>query len=372
MSRFDSTIDMAGVKILEFPTFSGSVVNGVAHVFIGSLASADIGTHVAFASKSGAGRLVLYMPPALNSETQSYPAAEVSSVLSLQGQGFNIEIEVLSVEANALRPVAASSNLEVLIQDESAMAEFLELEGASEIVELALGCGCEVLFLRNRMIVTHLGLEVARSKDVGGRLELEVGVGRNDRMAKALLSESPEPEEKLAETLDVVNRYRLGFSRFHPLARLSLSRWMRLVIQDDPAIIGMDKLTPVELVREGGWPTGGLWSLKRLSGPEDGEAPMYRGYDSSFEEDGFSFALASDGAGIEYVVGISSAVDLGAAAKLYEVIRAAESSGRKIGGSILVLEERNKIPSIDRMTSLASFRIRSVSLLPAWKTIVHG
>lgn len=369
ISRFDSSVDPSTAEISEFPTFLGCHVDDVAHVLIGSISTADIGAYLAFASRGGARAINLYASPTMLSGAPSPLASEVLSVLSLQGEGFSMAVRVYSVGRGGLDPVSAGSGLQLVLQDVDARREFLSQEGSAEIVDLVLKSGCEALFIRDRMIATHLGLEVARSALTDGRVRLEIGVGRNDRIAKAWLEEKITQAEQLSETIEIVNRYRLGASQFHPLAKLSLARWMRLVIQDNPGLVGMRRVTPLELVRAGGWPNGRLWSLKTSSEPLDEDALMYRGFDSSFEEDDISFAIALDEEGDESVVGITAAVDLGAVAKLYEVVRSAKAAGRKIRGSILVMQERNKIVPIERLVDLASFGLRSVTFSPAWKMI---
>lgn len=369
ISRFDSSVDPSAAEISEFPTFLGCNVGGVAHVLIASISTADIGGYLAFASRSGARAINLYASPAMLGGASSPLASEVLSVLSLQGEGFRVPVRVYSVARGQLDPVSPGSSLQLVVQDGDAGREFLSREGSGEVVDLVLESGCEALFVKDRMIATHLGLEVARSVLSDGRVRLEIGVGRNDRIAKALLEETATQADQLRETIEIVNRYRLGASQFHPLAKLSLARWMRLVIHENPGLVGMKQLTPIELVRSGGWPNGRLWSLKTGSEPLDEDALIYRGSDSSFEEDDISFAIASDEGGGESVVGITAAVDLGAVAKLYEVVRSAKAAGRRIRGSILVMQERNKIVPIERLVDLASFGLRSVTFSPTWKMI---
>ncbi|MDA8271449.1 MAG: hypothetical protein M0Z39_08590 [Actinomycetota bacterium] len=369
ISRFDSSVDPSAAEISEFPTFLGCNVGGVAHVLIASISTADIGGYLAFASRSGARAINLYASPAMLRGASSPLASEVLSVLSLQGEGFRVPVRVYSVARGQLDPVSPGSSLQLVVQDGDAGREFLSREGSGEVVDLVLESGCEALFVKDRMIATHLGLEVARSVLSDGRVRLEIGVGRNDRIAKALLEETATQADQLRETIEIVNRYRLGASQFHPLAKLSLARWMRLVIHENPGLVGMKQLTPIELVRSGGWPNGRLWSLKTGSEPLDEDALIYRGSDSSFEEDDISFAIASDEGGGESVVGITAAVDLGAVAKLYEVVRSAKAAGRRIRGSILVMQERNKIVPIERLVDLASFGLRSVTFSPTWKMI---
>ncbi len=357
------------MEISEFPSFVGCLIGSTAHILVGSLSTADIGPYLAFASRGSAAALNLYIPPSAIGGVAAPSFSAVVAALGLQGEGFEIPVEVMTVDREGLNRVVGGTTLQPVIQDESASREFLTHPGAAEAVEIALGNGCEAFFVGDRMYATHLGLEVARSVWVDDHVVLEVGVGRNDRMARSWLTDPRTQAEQLRDVIQTVNRYRLGSSQFHPLARLATARWMRLAIQDDPALISVQGLTPLELVRAGNWPTRGLWSLK--TGPEfhDEDLMMYRGFDPSFEEDDFSFAIASDSAGARHVVGISAGVDLGAVAKLYEVARSLADQGRKMDGSILVVQERNRIVPIERLVNLAGFSLRSATLLPTWKII---
>ncbi len=367
ISRFDETIDISKAEMSEFPSFVGCHIGGMAHVLTGFLASADIGPYLAFASRDNAAALNLYIPTTALSGITASSFSEVVSTLSLQGEGFTIPVSVLIVGRGHPDSVAGVSSLQAVIQDENALREFIVHPGAAEVLDLVAGSGCETFFVGDRMIATHLGLEVARSVWTDGRLGLEVGVGRNDRMARTWLTDSRTQSEQLAETIQVVNRHRLGSLKFHPLARLSVARWMRLAIRKNPGLISARQLIPVELIRKGNWPTRGLWSLKTGSEVTDEDALMYKGFDPSFEEDDMCFAIATDHHGGLHVVGISGGVDLGAVPKLYEVARCLADEGRSIDGSILVMQERNRIVPIERLVNLAGFGLRSAILLPTWK-----
>ena len=362
-------MDVSAAEISEFPSFVGCSIGDTAHILIGSLSTADIGPYLAFATRGLASVLNLYVPPSAIPGVSASSFSAVVGALGLQGEGFEISVEVLMVEREGLKPVVGGTTLQSVIQDDIASREFLTHPGAAEVVEIVLGNRCEAFFIGDRMYVTHLGLEVARSIWVDGRLALEVGVGRNDRMARSWLKDPRTQDEQLKDVVQTVNRYRMGSSQFHPLARLATARWMRLAIQDDPSLISVQQLTPLELVRTGNWPTRGLWSLKTGSEFNDEDAIMYRGFDTSFEEDDLAFAIAIDSADALHVVGISAGVDLGAVAKLYEVARSLADQGRKVDGSILVVQERNRIVPIERLVNLAGFRLRSVTLSPTWKKI---
>lgn len=372
IAKFDSSLDLSAARIQEFPSFAAIQIGGFAHVMVNSLESADLGQFLAFVYRSEAQALNLYLTPAALPGQLPVAFSDVSAILSLQGEGFEVPVRVFEAQRSELLESSAKSTLVAVVQDEDAKKEFMGHERAAELVDLVESSGCDALFVKDQMIATYLGLEVARSKWSDGRLALEVGVGRNDRMAKSWLEDSRSHLDQLQETISVVSRYRIGDSRFHPLARLSLARWMRLAIHGNPDLIGVSELTPIELIRKSGWPSGRLWSLRIAREPKSEEASMYEGFSPSFEEDSLSFALAADREGRQLAVAIASAIDLGVVAKLYEVTRSLAEQGIGVDGSILVLNERNRIVPIERLVDLAGFNIKTAALLPEWKTIGRG
>ena len=367
ISRYDPSVDTSGLAFFEFPTFVGCSIDGFVHVMVGSISSADIGPYLAFAAGRSAKALNIYLSPAALSGVPSQVLPEVASVLGLQGEGFGVEVKVLQAGKTGLASVEHGTKLQAVIQDEHAGEEFLGNGGARDALSLVAGSQCETLFIRDRMIVTYLGLEVARSISNHGEISLEIGVGRNDRMAKTWLGEMTSQAEQLRETIDTVRRFRLGGSQFHPLAKLSTARWMRLALQDNPGLIAADRVTPIELARTGSWPGISIWSLKGHIEPVDEDGLVYQGFDPSFEDDNLSFAIAARGVDAEYVICIADGIDIGAVAKLYEVTRTVRAQGRKIKGSILVLQERNRISSIERLVNMASFDLKSATIPPMWK-----
>lgn len=370
ISRYDPSVDTSGLEFFEFPSFVGCSVDGFAHVLIGSLASADIGPYLAFAAGRKAAALNIYLSPATLNALPSQVLPEVAGVLGLQSEGFVISASVLQAGKSGLSPVVHGSKLQSVIQDEKARQEFLRYRGAEQALGLAHESGCQTLFIHDQMIATYLGLEVARSTNAHGEIRLEIGVGRNDRMAKSWLGGAASQEEQLRETIETVKRFRLGASQFHPLARLSVARWMRLVLEVNPGLIAAERVTPIELARAGSWQGISIWSLKGNIEPMDEYGLMYRGFNPSFEDDNLSFAIATQGLDNDYVVGVSDGIDIGAVAKLYEVTKSVRAQGRKIEGSILVMQERNRISSIERMVDMASFDLRSATLSPTWKNLI--
>jgi hypothetical protein len=88
------------------------------------------------------------------------------------------------------------------------------------------------------------GLEVCRVVVADGVARLEVGVGRHDREAFALLHGDLPPAEALAGVVARVRVHREG-TEPHPLRRLAGERRLRNRLVAHPAWIGAEELTPV-------------------------------------------------------------------------------------------------------------------------------
>ena len=91
------------------------------------------------------------------------------------------------------------------------------------------------------------GLEVARlTTGDNGQLNLDVGVGRFDQEASALLHGDEPPRDALARAAAELRRHRHPGAAPHPVGRLARERWLRAQVLDDPTVIGLSLLEPVE------------------------------------------------------------------------------------------------------------------------------
>ena len=91
-----------------------------------------------------------------------------------------------------------------------------------------------------------LGLEVARVI-VGpeGEPRIEVGVGRTDREAFAVVHGHLPVDEALQSVVDTVRGQRRAGATSHPLNRLAGERWLRSTLLADPDRLAGWQLTPV-------------------------------------------------------------------------------------------------------------------------------
>jgi hypothetical protein len=110
-----------------------------------------------------------------------------------------------------------------------------------------IAAGCDVRVEHGALIGEILGLEVARVVEpVDGPPRLEVGVGRHDREAFAIIHGDLPTDAALAEVVASVRRYRRAEVPEHPLHRLAAERWLREVVTSDPALVGAATLDAAE------------------------------------------------------------------------------------------------------------------------------
>jgi hypothetical protein len=112
--------------------------------------------------------------------------------------------------------------------------------------------GLEVVVEQGVLLGEVLGLEVARvvpAGDEGGddtHVRLEVGVGRFDREAFAMINADLRDTEALAKATAIVRSVRRPDAPRHQLNQLAPERWLRADLEADPSPLGLDRLEPVE------------------------------------------------------------------------------------------------------------------------------
>lgn len=107
--------------------------------------------------------------------------------------------------------------------------------------------GVEVVVEHGELVGEVLGLEIARVVvGEGGERRLEVGVGRHDREAFAMLHGDVPTPEALAAVVEAVVTHRRPGASPHPLNRLAAERWLRALLLDHPGVVGARTLTPAE------------------------------------------------------------------------------------------------------------------------------
>jgi hypothetical protein len=118
--------------------------------------------------------------------------------------------------------------------------------GAERLVGILHAAGADVVVEHGVIFGEIKGLEVARVR-VGddGEVVLDVGVGRFDQEATALLHGHLPTEEALARAIDEVAAHRRPSAAPHPVNRLARDRWLRSQVLADPSLVGATALAPV-------------------------------------------------------------------------------------------------------------------------------
>jgi len=116
--------------------------------------------------------------------------------------------------------------------------------------EVLLGAGADPVVEHGRLIGEVDGLEVARVVVDADGPHLEIGVGRFDREAHALVSSDRPTAEALADVVAFVRKHRVRGGENHPLQGLAADRWLRSRLLHEPALVGADHLAPLAPVVE--------------------------------------------------------------------------------------------------------------------------
>jgi hypothetical protein len=117
---------------------------------------------------------------------------------------------------------------------------------ALEAAALMADHGLEIVVEHGQVTGELRGLEVAQVVlDVDGSARIEVGVGRHDREAFAMLHADAGPDEALQSVIETVATHRRAGADPHPLNRMASARWLRSTLVDQPDRVGAVELMPV-------------------------------------------------------------------------------------------------------------------------------
>lgn len=145
---------------------------------------------------------------------------------------------VWRVEGRAVRPAEAAPFPERLPAP----------SGIDDLVALLEAARVDVVVEHGVLSGEVLGLEIARvvqdEGDEGPRLE--VGVGRHDREAFAMIHGRLPTADALAAVVDAVLAQRHAAAPPHPLNRLAAERWLRAEVMRQPQVVGAHSLAPVD------------------------------------------------------------------------------------------------------------------------------
>jgi hypothetical protein len=102
---------------------------------------------------------------------------------------------------------------------------------------------CDVVAEHGEVVGEVLGLEVARViHEPGSEPRVEVGIGRHDREAFAIIHGDRPPAEALAGVVDYVRTHRRPEGPDHALRRVSPERWLRDLLVATPGAVGAAQL----------------------------------------------------------------------------------------------------------------------------------
>jgi hypothetical protein len=165
--------------------------------------------------------------------TDGEPSA--ASAKARQSTAFNLPVTLWVVRDGQLGEVPPTP----LEAEPTLDGEFAEMR------ELFRAAGAETLVEDGALRAEVLGLEVARAKGGPDGPVLEVGVGRHDREARALMDADLHPGQSLPEVVETVRRLRRADVPAHPANRFAPERWLRALVVEAPERVGCTALSPI-------------------------------------------------------------------------------------------------------------------------------
>jgi hypothetical protein len=207
--------------------------DGVAWISPASDQPVAIGAAMAWAVRHDADRLHMFV------ESGSVAAVDAGAV-ARRGSVFRHPVAVFLIDGSEVSFAEPAAPEPVRVPAPTTEEQRLLLEQA----------GVEVVVEDGEVVGEVLGLEVARVVvDADGTARLEVGVGRFDREAFALLHGDLSPPEALARAVREVSAVRRPDAEPHPINRVARERWLRHHLIENPGIVGAEVLRPADPVR---------------------------------------------------------------------------------------------------------------------------
>jgi hypothetical protein len=207
---------------------------------------------------------------------------------------------------------------------------------ARELVELLREAGVEVTVEHGEIRGEIRGLEVARVEvDDDGVARVEVGVGRHDREAFAMVHGNLPTPEALASVVNSVDTSRRHDRPSHALHRLAPEGWLRWRLMSEPALVGLDTLRPAE-------PT-----IRR----------------DSVKDTGAAIAVGTDGDGRTVVVACSVGIDLDVVPAGADARLALDPQARLV----IVVPERDDHPVTRRLAAALADPAEVVAVPGDWR-----
>ena len=298
---------------------SAVVVGPIAHLLTEQAGPGSVSGALLWADRRGAPTVRLYVDDL---------AGDVARWAAL----FDADVEVrqvtgaTSVPATAEPPTTADPGA---VADDAALRAELRDAGLDVVEEHGIVTG-EVR-----------GLEVARlvvwPASTGGddAVHIEAGVGRFDRDATAAMHDGESPDATLRRAIELVDAHRTPRTPTHPLALIARERWLRHAVLSDPALIGAIELAPIAT------------TVLRTSVREPSPAA----------------ALGRRPDGSELVVVCSVGADL----SLVPVAADTRAQVAPDAALVLVVPERDRLPSTERLAALLGGPVELRSVAVPWE-----
>ena len=249
--------------------------------------------------------------------------------------------DVLARRASTFRfPIRVRTSVDRALVDVTPAPPAVPGPASAEAMAVAwalVEAGAEVVVEHGDVRGEVNGLEVARVvEDVGsGDVRIEVGVGRHDREAFAVLHGHRPTAEALDDVVGTVRAIRRPGQPAHPLNRLAAERWLRRWLVEDPSRIGAADLEPVE----GTLPRGSVQDV----------AP--------------AVAVGRDEAGRPLVVACSTGIDLDLVPSAADARLAHDPEARLV----LVLPRRDDHPVTRRLAASLDVPAEIVPVADGWR-----
>lgn len=290
-----------------------------AYVLSNTADAATLAGSIAWSLRQGAASLVLFTD-------------DLGGDMARMAGNFTVPVDVRSVQGASSVPVEPSPLPEHAPAPIGEDADRLRLQ--------LLGAGLDVVVEDGVIRGEVRGLEVARlvvwpiESGGDGALHLEAGVGRFDRDAVAAMHQGEEPTATLARSVAMVGAERVGGRSTHPLSRLARERWLRSAVIGDPGLIGARSLEPVG-------------TTVRRDSVRDVTPAAACGVDDVGEPLVVAFSVGAD---LSFVpVAADTRAWLSPSARL-----------------LLVVTERDRLPTLDRLASLLRDPAEVRTVAPPW------
>ena len=303
------------MRATTFPGGAVARVDTTAYVLLDDRSGRGMGAALAIDGRDGIDRIELLAE------------AEIAGVIARRAAQFAAAPEVWAIDGRRL--IAAEPAPADESDDPTA--------DALALVDLLDDAGVDVTIEHGEIRGEIRGLEIARVVVDHDGARLEVGVGRHDREAFAMVHGALPTVDALRSVIDSVDAARRVEAEAHPLRRLAPEGWLRWRILADPSIVGAVELGPLA-------PPAPRDSVKDV-------AP--------------SFALGLDSAGGPVVVACSVGIDLDVVPAAADA-RASHAPDARL---VIVLPERDDHPVTRRLASALRDPADIIAIAGEWRSV---